>query len=83
MRAVSRDKRKFKGIMFDLYKEYKTKEAADKKARELRDKKTLLVRVVRDYYWRDSNPVYYLYTRPIEKSVNTVNFFDNLFDGTY
>ena len=69
--------------MFELYKEYKKKEDADKKAKQLRDEKTLLVRVVRDYYWRDSNPIYYLYTRPIEKSVSTVNYFDNLFDGTY
>ncbi len=82
MRAVGREQRKFKGLMFDLYKKYKTKEQADKKAKELRAKKTLLVRVVRDYYWTD-NTTYYLYTRPIKKSFSTVNFFDNLFDAPY
>ena len=80
MRAVGRDRRKFKGLMFDLYNEYKTKDKAEKQAKKLRSKKTLFVRVVRDYYWRDANPIYYVYTRPIEKSVNKINYFDNLLE---
>jgi len=79
MRAVQREKRTFKGEEFDLYKIYKTKEAADKQAKKLRAKKTLLVRVVRDYYWTD-NTKYYLYTRKNDKGISSINFFDNLFD---
>lgn len=79
MKAVSREKRKFKGEWFDLYKVYKSKEEADKKAKELRAKKTLLVRVVRDYYWTD-NTKYYLYTRKNDKGISVINYFDNLFD---
>tara|TARA_B100000287_G_C20410210_1_gene693272 strand:+ start:463 stop:711 length:249 start_codon:yes stop_codon:yes gene_type:complete len=81
MKAVSRDKRKMKGIWFDLYGEYKTKEEANKKAKEIRSQKKHLVRVVRDYYWTD-NTKYYLYTKEIEKR-RGINFFDNLFDYDY
>tara|TARA_A100001201_G_scaffold83326_1_gene73916 strand:+ start:152 stop:406 length:255 start_codon:yes stop_codon:yes gene_type:complete len=79
MRPVTREKRKFKGELFDLYKVYKTREEANKKAKELRKKKTLFVRVVRDYYWT-KNTKYYLYTSPISRSISSVNYFDNLFD---
>lgn len=79
MRAVTREKRIFKGEEFDLYKVYKTKEAADKQAKKFRAKKTLLVRVVRDYYWTD-NTKYYLYTRKNDRGISAINYFDNLFD---
>lgn len=81
MKAVSREKRKMKGIWFDLYGEYKTKEQANKEAKILRSKKTHLVRVVRDYYWTD-NTTYYIYIKKIEQR-RGINFFDNLFDYNY
>jgi|TARA_R100000908_G_C3753574_1_gene147919 hypothetical protein len=79
MRAVSREKRKLKGEWFDLYKVYENKDEADIEAKKLRAKKNLLVRVMRDYYWTN-NTKYYLYTKPIDKGVSSVNFFDNLFE---
>jgi len=76
---VDRNKRKFKGVEFDLYKEFSTKEEANKVAKELRKDRTLLVRVVRDYYWTD-NTTYYVYTSEFEKKFGQINFFNNLFE---
>ena len=57
-----------KGIWFDLYGEYKTKEQANKEAKILRSKKTHLVRVVRDYYWTDNTT----YSSWVEKNSSGV-----------
>ena len=79
---VDRTRRKFKGIYFNLYKEYNSKDEANKQAKELRKDKSLLVRVVRDYYWTN-NTTYYLYTSKIETRYGAINFFNNLFDEPY
>ena len=74
-----RTKRKFADGDFDLYEVYKTKEEAQLVAKKLRKSKDLAVRVLRDFWWTN-NPVYSVYTKPYEKKLSSVNFFDNLFE---
>jgi hypothetical protein len=74
-----RTKRKFSDGEFDLYKDYKTKEKANEVAKELRKGGDLAVRVLKDFWWTKT-PIYCVYTKPYEKTLSSVNFFDNLFE---
>mgnify|MGYP001429217298 FL=1 len=74
-----RTKRKFADGEFDLHKEYKTKEEAQEVAKELRKAGDLAVRVLRDFWWKKT-PIYCVYTKPYEKTLSSINYFDNLFE---
>ena len=74
-----RTKRKFADGDFDLYEVCKTKQEAQLVAKKLRKGKDLAVRVLKDFWWT-TNPVYSVYTKPYEKTLSSVNFFDNLFE---
>ena len=74
-----RTKRNFVDGEFNLHKEFKTKEEAKMVAKELRKGGDLAVRVLKDFWWTKT-PTYCVYTKPYEKTLSSVNYFDNLFE---